>query len=68
MWTPVLEQGRHFSSPKIKILRTENDWRNEFGEPNKIQQTYVSYVGLYELYVDFTEFYYHKCVMSRSSF
>jgi len=40
--------------PKIKILGTENGWRNEFGEQNKIQQLFASYVS--KLYVEFIEF------------
>jgi len=50
----------------MKILGTENDWRNEFGELNKIQQLFASYVC--KLYVEFIGFYHCKCVMIRSSF
>lgn len=51
----------------MKILGTKNDWRNEFGELNKIQQFFFfSYVS--KFYVEFIEFCYHKCVMISSSF
>jgi len=37
--------------PEVKILGTENDRRNEFGELNKIQQLFASYVC--KFYVEF---------------